>query len=503
MERKPEELSLLLQLPSEILEHIIYVASKIPRDDHFQFSSWQYPEHSYTHLKYIALTCRKLYILCTPYLWRDKEFILPAESDKPGEASNIQMATDILSEQAALFRHLSHLGCYVRSLCRDLTNSPYYDLPDSSLMAQLVCNLRALRVDFHPKPRTQHYGLVYFAQHCPSLSEVYLENCRDTFDDFYTLVHYQRRLRSFTLLNCTIKADTLIQLAELCRGSLQSLLLQQVWIEPIQNDDDHHINSNSNNDTDTDDVPTEINNLTTSYLHSNSSTLISHHLYTRILPSQSNLTRLALSDSVAMDILEIIAEGSPNLERLAITLHERRPSRVVSSLLAISKLSKLTLLSLAFRYSTNVIHERLASCAPAKYWKLLIHRLPQLQFLHVSASQLLLHGDFILDLLQPSSSLKRIMLHHVALVASPPPMSNFDSNDPWETDNEQDILHGYEQDLELAQNTLESWQRSPSLWQHVEGYILSLEQAERKGFTCFYSTDKVCFIKGFDDWTEA
>jgi hypothetical protein len=277
-----------------------------------------------------------------------------------------------------------------------------------------------------------------------------------------------------------------------------------VWIEPIQNDDDHHHNfRSSNNDTNPDETPTEINNLTTSYLHSNSSTLISHQLYTHILSSQTNLTRLALSDSVAMDILEIIAEGSPHLERLAITLHERRPARVVSSLLAISKLSKLTLLSLAFRYSTNVIHERLASCAPAKYWRLLIQRLPQLQFLHVSASQLLLHGDFILDLLQPASSLKRIMLHHVALVASPPPMDSLDSNDPWETDTEQDILHGYEQDLELAQNTLDPWQRSPSLWQTVEGYILSLEQAERKGFTCFYSTDKVCFVKGFDDWTEA
>ncbi|CAO3592216.1 unnamed protein product [Absidia cylindrospora] len=165
MERKLER-SLLLQLPSEILEHIIYVASKIARNDQYQFSSWQYPEHSYTHLKYIALTCRRLYILCTPYLWRDKEFILPAENDKPNNSSNVHMATDILSEQAALFHHLCHLGCYVRSLCRDLTNSPHYDLSNSCLMARLVCNLRALRIDFHPSPRTEHYGLRYFAQHC-------------------------------------------------------------------------------------------------------------------------------------------------------------------------------------------------------------------------------------------------------------------------------------------------------------------------------------------------
>ncbi|KAI8335044.1 hypothetical protein BC941DRAFT_431084 [Chlamydoabsidia padenii] len=485
-----KESSLLLQLPSEILEHIIYVASKIPRNDPYQFSTWQYPEHSYTHLKYIALTCRKLYILCTPYLWRDKEFILPAESDKPGEASDIQMATDILSEQAALFRHLSHLGCYVRSLCRDLTNSPYYDLPDSCLMAQLVCNLRALRVDWHPKPRTEHYGLCYFSQHCPSLSELYLENCRDTFDDFYTLVHYKRRLRSLTLLNCTIKADTLVQLCNLARGSLHSLLLQQVWIEPIQkhNNDDHHT-------LDEQEDTTTINNLTTSYLHSNSSTLISPLLYTHILASQINLTRLALSDSVSMDILDIIADGSPHLERLAITLHERHPSRVVASLFAISRLNRLTLLSLAFRYATNIIHERLACSAPARYWPLLIQRLNRLEFLHVSASQLLLEGDFIVQLLQPSFSLKRIMFHHVALVS--PPRQQQPSNN-WDSSN-QDILHDYEQDLELAQNTIESWQRSTSLWQHVDGYILSLEQAERKRFTCFYSTDKVCFVKGFDD----
>ncbi|CAO3592217.1 unnamed protein product [Absidia cylindrospora] len=338
-----------------------------------------------------------------------------------------------------------------------------------------------------------------------------------------------------------MKADTLIQLANLCRGSLQSLLLQQVWIEPIQHNSNSTstngggnssitVNNNNNSSSSTDNNSNNysneqdssiVNNLTTSYLYSNASTFISAHLYTHLLGAQFNLTRLALSDSVSLDILQVISQGSPYLERLAIAVHERHPSRVVASLTAISTLKRLTLLSLAFRYVSNIIHERLACCAPAISWRQLIQRLSRLQYLHVSASQLLCHGDFILGLLQPTSSLKRIMLHHLALVPTgssriylpsssttepiwPQQQHAWDDNNDGDIDkNAQSILHTYEEDLELAQNTIESWQQSTVLWNQVKGYVLSLEQAEQKGFKCFYSTDKVCFVKGFDDWTKS
>ncbi|KAI8096967.1 uncharacterized protein BX664DRAFT_383328 [Halteromyces radiatus] len=518
---KNSEQSLLLQLPSEILEHIICIASKIPRKEQYQFSSWQYPEHSYSHLKVLALTCRQLYILCTPYLWRDKEFILPAESDKPNDFSRVHMATDILAEQASLFHQLYHLGSYVRSLCRDLTNSPHYDLPNSLLMAHLVCNLRALRIDFHPKPRTEHYGLRYFVQLCPSLIELYLENCRDTFDDFFSLIQYQRQLRSLTLLNCTIKADTLIQLANLCRGSLQSLLLQQVWIEPC-GISDQPLSIISNNNT-----MTGINNLTTSYLHSNQSTFIASSLYTHLLTSQSSLTRLALSDSVTLEILEALALGSPHLERLAIAIHEQHPSRVASCLFTLSKFKYLTLLSLAFRHVNNSFQQRLSCCVPAYHWTLFLHQLCRLQFLHISASQILVHDNFITELLQQSSStfstLQHIMLHHVALVPTPSTTTmtttttsssssslmikqqeqenkNKKNGQSLKQEDLQDTVRAYEQDLALAQNTIDSWQQSSHLWKQVDGYILSLDEAERKGFSCFDSADQVCFVKGFTDW---
>ncbi|KAL9554009.1 hypothetical protein MBANPS3_003021 [Mucor bainieri] len=223
--------SYLLKLPSEVLEKIIDLSSMIEarKDEGHQFLGWSYPEHSYVHLKSIALCCRRLYILCAPFLWKDKEFILPRADDEKSANAAVQMATDILSKKA-LFQQDYYLGDYVRSLSRDLTSGPHFDLLNSKLMAQLVCNLRALRIDFHPLARSDHYGLRYFAEYCPQLNELYLNQCRDTFNDFLSLVQYQPPLISLTLTNCTIKETTLEKLATTLKPTF--ILLQQVLIEP-------------------------------------------------------------------------------------------------------------------------------------------------------------------------------------------------------------------------------------------------------------------------------
>ncbi|KAI9308251.1 hypothetical protein BJ944DRAFT_175141 [Cunninghamella echinulata] len=493
--------SILLHLPSEILELIIHMASRIPRNTQNQIISWQYPEHAYTHLQNMALTCRKLYTLCAPYLWRDKEFILPAEDHEPPENTTIRMATDILSEKTIVLKQQMqhHLGGYVRSLCRDLTNNPHYDLSNSLLMAHLVHNLKALRIDFHPKPRSEPYGLCYFVEHCTSLTELYLENCRDTFDDFYSLVKYQRPLQSLTLVSCTVKADTLVQLSKLCNSTIKSLILQHIWLEPTESEESY---------------TSSINNLTTSYLHSKQVTLLSPQLYTQVLSSNYYLTLLVLSDSISLETLHTISHGSPYLERMTISLHERYPPRVVNCLLLISNLKHLTLLSLAFRFINNLEMERLPCCAPSHYWTFLLDQLHRLQFIHVSATQLLLNNDFMNRLVSsstsPSNVPKNVMLHHVAMMPTTT-VSALTMNilKGWKK-NQQfiladyhmlDIVNEYETNHLMAQNNIQSW-HSSCIWDNIKDYILSLEQAERKGYNCFDHLDKVCFIKGFDDWVK-
>ncbi len=221
--------SCLLSLPSEIIEHIIHLSSIKPYDE-ADFLGWCYPEHNYVHLKYIALSCQRLYKLCAPFLWKHKEFILPREYDvKKGEA--IQMATDLLSTPTALSSNFV-LGDHICSLYRNLTTGPHFDLVNSSLMAQLVPNLRALRIDFHPSPRTEHYGLRYFFKYCPHLKELFISHCQDTFDDFAAIYQYKPKLISLALVDCTIKEDTLKVIIELLHPNLRRFLFRQVLIEP-------------------------------------------------------------------------------------------------------------------------------------------------------------------------------------------------------------------------------------------------------------------------------
>lgn len=328
--------SFLLKLPSEVLEKIIDLSSLIGerKDERHQFLGWSYPEHSYVHLKSIALCCRKLYILCAPFLWKDKEFILPCEDDEKNVNATVQMATDILSKKA-LFQHDHYLGEYVRSLSRDLTSGPHFDLHNSKLMAQLVCNLRALRIDFHPLARTDHYGLRYFAEYCPHLNELYLNQCRDTFNDFLSLVQYQPPLVSLTLTNCTIKETTLEKLTAILKPTY--ILLQQVLIEPpTKPKTNSHLIDTANQ----------------AFLHpfhyqDTQATAIPPRLLQSL--AINNLSQLALTtDSVSSHLLSQMVMYSPHLEKLSILLHDLNPYDVQQSLASVSQLTHLSTLSLGF-----------------------------------------------------------------------------------------------------------------------------------------------------------
>ncbi|OAD76046.1 hypothetical protein PHYBLDRAFT_59580 [Phycomyces blakesleeanus NRRL 1555(-)] len=460
--------SRLLQLPNEILEDILHRTAKIERDDGCQFLGWQYPEYRYSDLKSVALACRRLFILCAPYLWRDKEFILPREDDEKSDSVPVQIATDILSQPALFLPR--QLGSYVRSLSRDLTNAANYDLANSSLMARLVCNLRALRIDFHSKFRLEHYGIKFFAQHCPHLSELYLEHCRDTYDDFNSLLEYPRPLVSLTLLSCTIKQTTLQKIIELSKHSLDSLLLQRVRLEPELID--YHTQSPPAVTT----IPTSV------YLH---------------LFSFLHLTRLALSDSLSHSVLEQIVQGSPRLEKLAIIIHETSPILVTRCIVLLVQLDRLVILSLAFRriHPLSVVYERIACFAPANVWTYFASNLPNLHLIHISASKLLLHADFFASILDGSRCrIPHIMLHHIAWVSGT-------SQQLTSLPDDEALLNEYRRNVASAQDNIEAWQQEP-IWQDACGSFLTWEQASAKGFRCFNESDRVCFVQGFESWTK-
>ncbi|KAG0167626.1 hypothetical protein DFQ28_005921 [Apophysomyces sp. BC1034] len=446
-------MSYFLQLPNELLEDIIHITSRVEFSK-YRFIGWKYPDHEYDLLQPIALTCRRLYILCAPYLWRDKEFILPREDDDR-RRHDTPMATDILSTQGLFPNTLR--GHYVRSLSRDLINGTHYDMNNSELMAQLVCHLRALRIDFHPKTRSEHYGLRLFAQFCPSLSELYLENCRDTYDDFQSLIEYRRSLTSLTLLCCTIKQDTLSQLIDLFKPTLRSLLFQRVLIEQQQ---------------------------------FNKATPIPIPLYRRLL--SCHLTQLALSDSLGFSLVQTIVQNSPKLEKLAIILHELEPVLVTRSILLLATLDSLVILSLAFRrvQPLSTVYERLPCCAPARLWSHFASRLPSLQLIHVSTSRLLLNSDFMARFFQRQR--QHVMLHHIAWCPKVNESDAIDEND------ENGLWTEYLNDLDNSVDTVDAWQSGE---QREHGrYILTCEEAKSIGFKCFDNTDRVCFVKGFDDW---
>lgn len=455
----------LLLLPSEILERIINLSSAVDQKDNQQFHGWTYPEHTQVVLKSIALSCRQLYILVAPFLWRSKEFILPREDDEKSENVKVQMATDILSKRA-LFQKDYNLGDYVRSLSRDLTNGPHYDLTNSKLMAQLVVNLKALRIDFHPKARTEHYGLRYFVEYCPSLKELYLTHCRDTFDDFLSLVDFKPPLVSLTLTDCTIKEKTLGKLST-SLPLLKNLLLQQVLIEPsIATKSNTHL--------------IDFNQFIHPFHYVNSrSTQIPPHLYQAFI--QQNLTNLALNDSISHVLVQDIVQYSPGLEKLAIVLHELNPDHVSQSIQAISNLSKLSILSLAFRkyYPLSKESEKLPCHVPAATWTCFAQKLPLLTLLYISATRLIVNAEFITTLLSTSPQLSNIIIHNLGLVTTTPSLN----------DEEQDIRDVYLQECESLSFDIQDWTEKDGLYTYKE--------AKERGYHCFDETDQVCFIKGF------
>lgn len=471
----PLQIPHILRLPNEIIETIISEASRImQRRGAPKFLGWAYPEHEAQQLRSLALTCRRFYVLCAPYLWRDKEFILPREDDeKLQEQEDVQMATDILSRQQTILKQ--PFGCFVRSLCRDLSNGPHYNMNNSRLMAQLVCNLRALRIDFHPKARAEHYGLSFFIEHCPQLNELYLENCRDTYNDFHSLVRCERRLTSLTLLCCTIKQSTLNGIAQLCKRTLRRLMLQRVLIEP--GDPDTHDSHNMTSAT-----------MTVSHVLP-----IPMPCYTQLLYHQQ-LTQLALSDPLSYSLIELIVRGSPQLSRLAIIVRETDPVCCTHALLLLGELKELHVLSLAFRnvHPLSTAYERLPCRAISSAWHYFADRLPQLQLIHVSASQLLLPADFFTRLLDSHPYLSHIMFHHIAYITN----NAFEEYPAANDNNTPSISTIYRNELAHANNGIDAWKHDPGFEKH----FLSFDQAYARGFRCFDENDNVCFVKGFEDW---
>ncbi|CAO3680838.1 unnamed protein product [Rhizopus stolonifer] len=390
---------LLLSLPSEIIESIIYLSSIKPYDE-ADFLGWRYPEHKYTHLKSIALSCQRLYKLCAPFLWKHKEFILPRVQDIK-TADSIQMATELLSTPAALSPDFV-LGDHVCSLHRNLSNGPHFDLSNSKLMANLVTNLKALRIDFHPSPRTEHYGLVYFLESCPNLTELFISHCQDTFDDFSALCQHKPKLISLTLVDCTIKRDTLDTIIDLLRPTLKKFLFRQVLIEPPlpPKKTNAHLLTNI-------DLLHPVH-----YQHSKVS-MIPQQVY---LGAIQNLTQLALTDSVSCSTLEYIVDVSPRLEKLAIVIHDYYPQEIARSITAIIRLDQMLVLSIAFRkyYPISREFERFPCHAPSYVWSLLVDSMPKLSSLYISTSRLLVSTDFIPNLLQTHPHLKDVVIYSIA-----------------------------------------------------------------------------------------
>ncbi|KAG2234339.1 hypothetical protein INT48_000789 [Thamnidium elegans] len=452
----------------EIIEYIIHLSCMIDKENNNQFHGWRYPEHNYVDLKSMALCCKHLYIVVAPFLWRHKEFILPREDDEKSENAMIQMATDILSKKA-LFQQEHYLGEYVRSLSRDLTNGPHYDLNNSKLMAQLVINLRALKIDFHPKARTEQYGLRYFIEYCPNLNELYLNNCRDTFDDFKSIYEFNPPLTSLTLIECTIKQVTLERIATQL-VSLKNLLIQQVLIEPFtaSKSNTHLIDTNQFIH------PFHYQNI--------NSTAIPTLLYQSLV--KRNLSNLALTDSISSSLLQLIVQYSPNLEKLAIVLHELDPFHVNQSIQSISQLSSLTTLSLAFRryYPLSKEYERLPCHVPTYTWSLFAKKLPLLKLLYISTTRLLVNKDFISTLLNTSKTLSNIIIHNIALVtATAQPII--------EHQDEDEIRNTYLKESQSISYNILDWNTRDNLY--------TFDQAKQMGYHCFDESDQVCFIKGF------
>ncbi|CAM0136078.1 hypothetical protein VKS41_005535 [Umbelopsis sp. WA50703] len=435
----------ILNLPDEILQIIIDYAAISVADDRCQFLGWQYPKHNYYELKCLAQTCRRLYLITAPSLWRDKDFVLPCEDDTIGKESAVGMATDVLGRKT-IFHYPRCVGYYVHSLSRDLTSGNQNDMNNSALMSQLVPNLRSLRMDFSPAERNEKYGLDLFVKSCPSLDEIYLENCRDTFDDFKSLLDFKRPLKRITLLCCTVKESTLTELMKMSGKTLQDLLFQRVLIEPPSPAEDRP-----------------------RLFSRGRPAVIAQPIFNRIL-SYHSLTQLALSDSLSHSTVQTIVTGSQNLEKLAIILGEMDSTLTNHCITLLASLHRLTILSLAFRnvdpYSGT--YERLPCVASPSAWSYFAARLPHISLIHISATEIRLSAEFFVRLFTYHTNLPNVMLHHIR----------------W----------AYE---DATDDIVREWLG----WKDIQDHFMTQIEAQRRGFTCFDMNDRVCFVKGFEEWT--
>ncbi|KAI9474019.1 MAG: hypothetical protein EXX96DRAFT_487679 [Benjaminiella poitrasii] len=466
----------IFKLPNEILQHIFHISSTIiKREDHLLLG-WTYPEHSYDDLKSIASCCKRFYILCAPLLWKDKEFILPYETDEMSKSPDIQMATDILGRKA-LFQASYHLGDYVRSLSRDLTQGIDFDLANTQLMAQLVKNLRALRIDFHFVQRKEHYGLRYFFEHCPQLKELYLRHCQDIFDDFTYLVEYKPALEALTLSNCTIRQITLSRLAELFKSSLQRILLEYVLIEPPMRSSrrQHQI-------SDTFDRRYMIQYTLQDFLGPDV-TEIPLPVLQSLLINHPYLTQFALTtDSISFESLKIFVSHMPLLEKLSIALHEVSPYYLQRSLETIAQLSHLTTLSIVFKQCGSLSREctLLACHAPAPAWTLFAGHFPRLRLLHISARRIVVTSEFLPVLFDTSPHLKYVMIHNLALAL------------PLEEDDSAEAVRNYMKYCKSITYQISAWDK------RYQDDLYTFTRAMQRGFDYFDERiDHICFIKGF------
>ncbi|KAI8372099.1 hypothetical protein BD560DRAFT_328789, partial [Blakeslea trispora] len=438
----------LLDLPNEIIVAIIQQAASLKIDKKSLLDPWPYPEYSYTGLQPIALCCHRLYTLSLPLIWKDKVFILPGLDDLQRTADASVTATDILSTPV-LSQHV-HLGEYVRSLHRQLSNSPVFDLHNSRSIAQQVIHLRALRIDFHPQTRMAHYGLCYFAQYCPHLSELYLSYCRDTFNDFRSLIDFRPPLTSLVLESCTLKQDTFIALFALYSASLSCVKFDQVEMEGE-------------------------NGLIAWPWLSPSFQFSAEPM----IQCSSRLTEFALTSlSLTTAQLQTLVLHAPLLQSLTVMLHETAPLQAHQALETICSLAQLEALSIAFSESDTVRNQRLPCHVPSKMWTHFATQFPQLHVLHIVSQQLLVSTDFLPLLIRSSPFLSDVLIHHVGLVLDP-------------------CLSGSIEEsyvTECAQMTFDraAWPASQN------EYVYTIDEMKMRGTDYFDNEmDQICLVKNF------
>ncbi|RUS17174.1 hypothetical protein BC937DRAFT_90304 [Endogone sp. FLAS-F59071] len=358
-------------LPNEILRQIFIEAAMYDEDSDAVFRGWQYPEFRYSVIRNLSSTCKLFYMICAPLLWKDQDFPL-TNDEETGEGTNATDASEILSRRALFFER--HVGSYVESISRNLNLDHDNDLKTSEQIAKLIPNLRSLRLEFNKEKRYHTYGLKYFAENCPHLNEINIQNCTDEFDDFKSLVTYPRRLKSITLINSTINIDTLREIARICKPTLRQLLLQYVRPHGL-----HEM------------IPT--------------------HIYHDLFRGQ-NLTNIAITDaSLTAETIAILVAGSPNLRKLAMLIEEQVQADDV--IIQLSTLTQLATLSLAWRrvYTEGSVRIRCETSFAA--WNKFAVSLPSIKYIHITALGIKLPGDFFLKLFETHPDIPNVMFHHI------------------------------------------------------------------------------------------